>query len=89
MFHACLGLEIVPQGSENEMFHACLGLVIGNNFNAAVVGPTNSEDANADTSQAVAVVGGIPQGPTFIQAGRSYADAVQDNRSTHSIELIK
>ena len=53
------------------------------------VGPTNSEDANADTSQAVAVVGGIPQGPTFIQAGRSYADVVQDNRSTHSIELIK
>ena len=54
-----------------------------------VVGPTNSEDANADVSQAVAVVGGIPQGPTFIQAGRSYADVVQDNRSTHSIELIK
>ena len=53
------------------------------------VGPTNSEDANADASQAVAVVGGIPQGPTFIQAGRSYADVVQDNRSTHSIELIK
>ena len=53
------------------------------------VGPTNSEDANADTSQAVAVAGGIPQGPTFIQARRSYADVVQDNRSTHSIELIK
>ena len=53
------------------------------------VGTTNSEDAKTITSQAVAVAGGIPQGPTFIQAERSYGDVVQDNRSTHSIELIK
>ena len=52
--------------------------------------------------QAVAAVGGIPQGPTFNQgptsnqaeayypqAERSFADVVRDNRSTHSIELIK
>ena len=47
-------------------------------------------------------MGEIPQGPTFNQgsmanqakayypqAERSYADVVRDNRSTHSIELIK
>ena len=39
---------------------------------------------------------GIPQGPTINpavrydqKAQRSYADVVRDNRSTHSIELIK
>ena len=39
---------------------------------------------------------GIPQGPTVNliaghdqKAQRSYADVVSDNRSTHSIELIK
>ena len=46
--------------------------------------------------QAGAAVKGIPQGPTVNQltsydqqAQRSYADVVRDNRSTHSIELIK
>ena len=58
--------------------------------------------ASLDDAQAVAAVLGIPQGPTFTQgsksdlaeayspqAERSYADVVRDNRSTHSIELIK
>ena len=58
--------------------------------------------ASLDDAQAVAAVLGIPQGPTSIQgsksnlaeayspqAERSYADVVRDNRSTHSIELIK
>ena len=46
--------------------------------------------------QAVATVGGIPQGPTINliktynqKAQRSYADVVRDNQPTHSIELIK
>ena len=60
---------------------------------------TNSENANMALSkqgQAGAAVKGIPQGPTVNQltsydqqAQRSYADVVRDNRSTHSIELIK
>ena len=60
--------------------------------------------ASLHVEQAVATVGEIPQGPTFsqgpmvnqaeayypqAQAKRSYADVVRNNRSTHSIELIK
>ena len=59
---------------------------------APVVG-ANNEDSNAT---AVASTVGIPQGPTINpavpygqKAQRSYADVVRDNRSTHSIELIK
>ena len=58
---------------------------------------TNNEDSNATPSkQSVASAVGIPQGPTVNpiapydqKAQRSYADVVRDNRSTHSIELIK
>ena len=67
---------------------------------------TNSENANTITSlnheQAVATVGGIPQGPMpnqgptsnqaeayYSQAKRSYADVVRHNTSTHYIELIR
>ena len=59
---------------------------------------TNNEDSVATTSskQSVAYSVGIPQGPTINPIGhydqkapRSYADVVRDNRSTHSIELIK
>ena len=57
----------------------------------------NNEDSNTTTSkQSVASIVGIPQGPTINliaghdqKAQRSYADVVSDNRSTHSIELIK
>ena len=57
----------------------------------------NNEDSNTTTSkQSVASIVGIPQGPTVNliaghdqKAQRSYADVVSDNRSTHSIELIK
>ena len=59
---------------------------------------TNNEDSIVTTSskQSVASTVGIPQGPTVNPIGhydqkaqRSYADVVRDNRSTHSIELIK
>ena len=58
---------------------------------------TNNEDSNATPSkQSVASTVGIPQGPTVNpiapydqKAQRSHADVVRDNRSTHSIELIK
>ena len=59
---------------------------------------TNNEDSIVTTSskQSVASPVGIPQGPTINPIGhydqkaqRSYADVVRDNRSTHSIELIK
>ena len=59
---------------------------------------TNNEDSIVTTSsrQSVASTVGIPQGPTVNPIGhydqkaqRSYADVVHDNRSTHSIELIK
>ena len=58
----------------------------------------NNEDSIVTTSskQSVASPVGIPQGPTINPIGhydqkaqRSYADVVRDNRSTHSIELIK
>ena len=61
----------------------------------------NNEDSDSTTlKQSVASVIGIPQGPTVNliaghdqnadqKAQRSYADVVSDNRSTHSIELIK
>ena len=71
----------------------------------SLVGTNSENGNNAaslDDAQAVAAVLGIPQGPTFTQgsksnlaeayspqAERSYADVVRDNRSTHSIELIK
>ena len=60
--------------------------------------------ASPHVEQVVATVGEIPQGQTFsqgpmvnqaeayypqAQAKRSYADEVRNNRSTHSIELIK
>ena len=59
---------------------------------------TNNEDSIVTMSsrQLVASTVGIPQGPTVNPIGhydqkaqRSYPDVVRDNRSTHSIELIK
>ena len=101
----CFPVHVIPDDEESLQPPDPIAPPQENNFSPIqdiVQSPedvgTNNEDSIVTTSskQSVASPVGIPQGPAINPIGhydqkaqRSYADVVRNNRSTHSIELIK